>query len=601
MKNFLSVSFFLIFFIAPSMRLSAQYDSCDAVYLFISKEFTLNPDGSMDYRYIKKQKLQTYRSFHNLYGETFIVFDPRYQQLKINEVYTIMKDGKKIIGPANAINEVLPGYAANAPAYNALREMVVTHTGLERGAIVNLDYQIHTMKDFFPALMGNEVLPEIEPIRELKIKIRIPTGNTLSYRFLNITDPVIKTIEKGYQVYSWTFTNLPAISAEESQTGGNEQYPRLLFSCGGSQGTSGFETDAAMKKEIGKLKAETTSPIDILMKLQDRVVNDLRLYPVPFRISGYKSRTAVETWNSNGGTPVEKTILLTALLREAGIKANPVLIARSGFLHEKEDNLATIEDFAVRVELKEEGTLYVSATNTNPQDLLKTLPDRIFIILNNDEKPAYIKSGDPEFKAEIQGTFLCSSDPKITGEISFSLTAAANPFLCLLRDKNKIRNSLSGGISGADMKEAKISNSIPQSTFQTFTVQAEKPFRKDSLFYFFNLPFLSSGIESWGIHTLSSKRETPYEIPALAEENYDYSLVLPEGISVLTPLQKIIISNNAGTFILDLRLEKGKLIIKKCLRFKERIIKPGNYPDFKILMDSWNNPRNREIVFRKGN
>ena len=145
-----------------SYQTSAQDEKYDAWYISLLKEYTLNSDGSMDFRYIKQQKLLTYRAFHNLYGETLIIYNPTFQKVKINEVYTMMADGKKIAAPQNSFNEVLPGYAANAPAYNSLREMVITHTGLERNAIINLDYHLHTGKGVFPALTGNELLAENE-------------------------------------------------------------------------------------------------------------------------------------------------------------------------------------------------------------------------------------------------------------------------------------------------------------------------------------------------------------------------------------------------------------------------------------------------------
>ncbi len=611
MKNpILFLWLFFLSFILPSY-VQAQNKASDAVYLSLSKEYTLHSDGSMDYRFSKKQKLLTYRSFHNLYGETFIVYHPEFEQLKINEVYTVMKDGKKVYGPANALNEILPGFAANAPAYNSLREMVVTHTGLERGATVNLDYQIHSQKGFYPALMGNELLSETEPIQELKIKIRIPQNKSLSYRVMNIPDVVERTTEGVFQVYTWIYTNLPAISTEESQRGGYALYPRLLFSSCGSleeilatlvgEDAFRFEINEGIKNEVGHLKSENPDPVELLLKLQEKVVNDLRLYPIPLKLSGYHIRHAVETWNSNGGTPAEKMVLLTALLRHAGFSAEPVFIARSGIMDPREGNLCPLEDFAVKVELKEEGSIYLSPVFLQQQNLKETMPDRTFISIDKKGKPGFSKSGNPEFKAIIQATLICSSDPKITGEISVSLSGASNPFLGLLRDKKKIRDALTGSFSAADLKDLKIENSNSIMTFQSYILQAEKPFRQDSIFYFFSLPRLSNGIESLGIQSLSSKRETSFELNAKAEENLEFSMILPDNMMVITPLEKLSISNDAGNFILDLRLEKGKLRVKRSMKLKERIIRPEQYADFKALMDAWNNPRNREIVFRKRN
>ena len=109
-----------------------DYPDADAVYLNMTKEYTLNPDGSMDYHYSHQLKLFSYYAFNSRYGETFIVYNPKFQSLKVNKSVTVKENGENIPAPANALNEVLPGFASNAPYYNCLREMVVSHTGLER-------------------------------------------------------------------------------------------------------------------------------------------------------------------------------------------------------------------------------------------------------------------------------------------------------------------------------------------------------------------------------------------------------------------------------------------------------------------------------------
>ena len=186
MKNFFLISLLVCLLTSVAMQLKAQDDKYDAYYVKLVREYTLNSDGSMDYRFIKQQKLLSYRAFQSLYGETFITYDPRVQKLKINDVYTTMADGKKIKAPENAFNEVLPAVASNAPAYNVLREMVITHTGLERNATINLDYQLHTEKGNAPCLMGNELLAENEPVKNLELRVRIPAGKVLYHKMINM-------------------------------------------------------------------------------------------------------------------------------------------------------------------------------------------------------------------------------------------------------------------------------------------------------------------------------------------------------------------------------------------------------------------------------
>ena len=165
------LAIFCLFIVGTSF---AQNEEADAEYLKILKEYTLNEDGSTDFHYSKELKLLTHYAFHRLYGETFIVYNTDFQTVKINSAFTIMADGKKIITPDNAFNEVLPRFSTNAPDFNNIRELVVTHTGLELNAIINLDYTISSKKGFYPALMGDEVLSETSPVNELVIRVNIP-------------------------------------------------------------------------------------------------------------------------------------------------------------------------------------------------------------------------------------------------------------------------------------------------------------------------------------------------------------------------------------------------------------------------------------------
>ena len=207
MKKIFSFASLSVFCLLISDLGFSQDENYDAVYLQLKKEYTLNPDGSMDYRYVKKLKLQTYRAFQSLYGESFVVYNPDFQSLKVNEVYTQMADGKKNPSPENAFNEVLPGFSANAPAYNKLREMVITHTGTERNAILNLDYTLHTKKGFYPCLMGNELLSEVEPVKDLTVVIKVPSNATLYFNILNSSSTPVITKE----AVSYTHLTLPTI------------------------------------------------------------------------------------------------------------------------------------------------------------------------------------------------------------------------------------------------------------------------------------------------------------------------------------------------------------------------------------------------------
>jgi hypothetical protein len=545
-----------------------------------------------------------------MYGETFVVYNPTFQKLKINEVYTVMADGKKIIAPQNAFNEVLPGFAANAPFYNSLREMVITHTGLERNATINLDYQLETGKGVFPAMMGNELLAENEPVKSLEIRVRIPAGQSLFYKMFNGDAQPEKSSEGTYQVFSWKLNDVAAISAEEAQQGMNEQYPRLIFSTSDkreevfsfltNQPAFRFALTDEMKKVVNTLVTANRDQFDLALKIQEKVVSNFRFYPIPLRYALFQCRTPEQTWNSGGGTAIEKAVLLTALFKQAGIEAEVVGIVRTAFVDPKVATLADIEDFAVKIEDKERGTWYLSPTALNSINLKFNLPGRSFVTLNPAGKISVVKSETPKHMVKVIGNFIVSSDPKLTGEISIYMDGSVYPFAGLQRDKKRMKNSISGGLIGNDSNQLKISTLNTENGFQSYIAQSDKPFRKDSNYFYFSLPVSTTGIESWGIRTLSEKRETPYEIPALADESYAYTITLPSTLGVFTPAKKIAISNKAGSFTWEVKTDDGKVSVRRQLKFSERVFQVSLYPEFKILMDYWNNPWYRQLIFVAG-
>jgi hypothetical protein len=407
----------------------------------------------------------------------------------------------------------------------------------------------------------------------------------------------------------WKFENVAAISAEEGQPEGYSQYPRLVFSNSGnisdaysflsSQPAFWFELPETAKAFVNRITNEEKDRFVVAMKIQEKVVSDLRLYPIPFRATNFRIRTAEESWNSNGATSAGKAVLLTAMLRLAGFDARVSGVVRSGFYDDKIATLSDLEDFVVWVDFKEKGEWYFSATSMNPANLKYTLSGRSFIVFGPDGNTMVKETAVPGHIIKVIGNFIVSSDPKLTGEVSLYFSGSAYPMAGLSLDKNKMRNTLSGNLIKNDSSSLKKNILNNDNGFQSYIVQSDKPFRKDSGFYFFQLPVVNAGIEGWNIRTLSEKREAAYEIPSLADDSYSYTFTMPSSLALFTPEKKQTISNKAGTYTWEVKNDKGKVTVKRSLKLNNQLIPLSVYPDFKILMDSWNNPWNRQLVFKK--
>lgn len=329
-----------------SMALTAQATP-EARFGKLSKTYTLHADGSQELRVQKELTLYTHAAMNSLYGETFIVYNPQYQQLEIHDSYTQQKDGTIIRTPANAFVEVLPSAAANAPAYNGLKEMVVVHTGLELGATICLDYSIKSRAGYLPELDICCPIKELSPIDEFTFRIEVPEGKTLHYELLNASARPAEANKDGMKSITWKLKNVEPRPYS---------YPSLRSSLGlVQQAASGMMpvlVASTWTNYADALKALTRqfaagdrtvveNKLTELKQVAQKDSTDLRtaiaaymdgLYrsnqcKVSLGEAGYRLRPASEVIRSAYGTQAELVNLDVTLQKAAGLKAEVAVCA----------------------------------------------------------------------------------------------------------------------------------------------------------------------------------------------------------------------------------------------------------------------------------
>ena len=290
----------------------------------LSKAYTLHADGSQEMRVQKELTLFTHAAMNRVYGESFIIYNPEFQILKIHDSYTRQKDGTIVKTPENAFVEVLPSVAADAPAYNGLKEMVVVHTGLELGATIYLDYSVVTRPGYLPELDVCEQVEELSPIREYVFSLSVPESN---YEWLNgKAAPVVKTAD-GMKTVTWTLKNVQPrpYSLEVSLPAGNVQ--AVVASTYASkadalkvikQQLESNEKDVSELAQKLTASAQTTEQKKELLTAYVEGLGNCRL---TLSQTGYRLRPVSEVIRSAYGTEAEKAALLVALQQAVGIRA----------------------------------------------------------------------------------------------------------------------------------------------------------------------------------------------------------------------------------------------------------------------------------------
>ncbi|MGP1435187.1 MAG: DUF3857 domain-containing protein [Phocaeicola sp.] len=307
--------YILLLIIGLIVTLPSKGQPYEAVFNKVAEAYTINNDGSTEYRYQKELKLNTHRSFDSMYGETFIVYNPAYQTLKINESYTKQADGTIVKAPSNAFNPSLPSFAADAPAYNKLTEMVVTHTGTELGCTIYLDYTITTKAGYQAANDFYHQFNDYSPIKEYTLSITAPEN--LFYQ---------QTIKEGVQpqkngnTYTWKFNNIPGIAPEFYIAQSTIPY---IFA---STEQSNEERAKAVNDLIAKAAEGSVNNYtgdNNLSSINNYVTKEVGRSRIPLAIANM-IRTPQEVANSAYGTAAEKAALMISLLKAANIEESIV-------------------------------------------------------------------------------------------------------------------------------------------------------------------------------------------------------------------------------------------------------------------------------------
>ena len=319
----------------------------EAEFRKLSKTYTLRADGSQELRVQKELTLFTHAAMNGLYGETFIVYDPEFQELTIHESYTRQKDGTVIKTPSNALVEVLPSSAANAPAYNHLKEMVVVHTGLELGATIYLDYSIVSKAGYLPELDVCCPVKELSPVKEFIFRLNVPAGKSVRYELLNASAKPVIAQGNGMKSFIWTLKDVaPRPYAYPSGRGnlglvqavasgmmpvfvastwpgytGAVKYLQKQFAVGNTSVVEGKVAELTQGLE-GNPQAMRNAIANYMAGLYQ-----LGHCNVSLQDAGYRLRPASEVITSAYGTQAELVNLDVTLQRAAGLEAEVAVCA----------------------------------------------------------------------------------------------------------------------------------------------------------------------------------------------------------------------------------------------------------------------------------
>lgn len=311
----------------------------EAAVLFVDETIEVNEDNTSVSTLYTAQKVLKEKG-RDL-GEVEIGYDSTYERVELEYARTITPGNKIVYAGIKDIRDV--SKYLNFPLYSNAKAFIVSMPAVEIGAILEYKVKVYSSKlineDKFTFLYH---LREQYPIGKAKFKLIVPKDKNLKYKFLNEEyasgvnlSPAV-TEDTGKKVYYWEFKEIKPIIPEEEMPPFSMVNPAVIISSFDSweeiyswwHGL--FKDKTALSEEVKAfvkdLIKDCKTDLEKAKKIYEFCAQEVRYVGVEYGESGYEPHSAVEIFWNRYGDCKDKATLLVSMLREAGLKAYPVLI-----------------------------------------------------------------------------------------------------------------------------------------------------------------------------------------------------------------------------------------------------------------------------------
>lgn len=541
----------IIIAICAMSTVMAKAPEKDAVYKLISESYTLNTDGSTEFR--KRTELQIFtRMTFDHFGETFITYNPDFQELIINEAYTIRKDGSKVETPENAFNPMLPEGCTKCERLNGIRTMVVTHTALEYDAVIVLDYTIRSKNFFFQELLEKVDLQEEVPVEKYVVSVTTPdykpakfqlNGENLVYTKTEITD-------KDFVTTVYTFSNLPAHPTDEYLF--PSVFASLTFFT--IDNTETLVSKIALQHSIQKFNnqkiteffrsrfTQEMTDLDKILYVRDYIHDNIQTNHLDASVLNYMFASPQQVWESNCALPIEKNILLAGVLQSLGNDAQLAFMGNS---------LASDLKTVVRIQ-RNGATDYISANEIEELSL-----DAFFA-------PATLIMQD----GKIENVTAQPISVERVAEITLESGKLDDP---VVKMEQKVESPQMKYLQVHGIGATKVSVSQLSDKYYEMTIDDGE---------------YGTEVRSVNIHN-----DRKYDVDTKeSSEKYGYAVKLPANVRCLTKTSHKEITVEGAKLLIDVVVGGNTVMITRTLSLPKEGISSKSSKKFKAMMGEWEAP-----------
>lgn len=590
-------------------EMQLRYAGSDAVVLYDSLVVALGSDNRISKTRHRAVMLFTDNAI-NRYGDPRILFNAATQDLAILAARVRMRDGRIVEARNNAINRTTPFSLDLAPDYVDWQETVVTFMGIEKGCIAELHYTIAD-KNPSPYLSGVETFSAEDPTEERVLAVKLPAGGTLKFASLRGEAPAPDASAAG--IWVWTVRNIPGRTPFEGGVWEGDYFPAVCYSTAADWRFVLSKIDAGLAAASTAVPAADAAILDAVKKGLTHEAKVLAVHRlaigavtgvhVPFALLAAPARDAARIYDTGYASPIDRAVLLAAMLRTAGYEPTFVLVSAGTTAVGDVPAPELFSRIAVAVPLGSEGELLLDPTAPMEHDPSFTLAERTLASLGPAPRLAQLPArNSSESQSALTLDLVPGQDGGFEGKGTAILKGAFSPYYLVREGESGLGDFLKRRVSSF-LDGAELVSWNPQSLDRdkaeidfTFTVKLPDKRKGERVYLTIPRPFDSqlSGIDR--VPTGRSRLEDAIRIES-GGLDVECSIRLPEGWKRVTDPFSARERNDIGDVQCVYASEAdGTMRSQSHLLLVGGIVRPGSFSDFRALLRAYGQDR---IVLEK--
>ncbi|MBZ5638093.1 MAG: DUF3858 domain-containing protein [Acidobacteriia bacterium] len=548
-------------------------------------------------------------------------FDPRIDwndarsEMRVEQARTYMKDGTVRDAKENSLVANTAPELQWAVPYAYLRQMVVPQVGVEHGATSVLAYTVSDRSPSGVPLWGTVELRGDLPVLDQSLTIEVPEGTPFRWGAVRAR-LTPETAPRGGSV-STTFRrrDVPAASLAELPSG-RAGVERLVYSTARSwpearawlekRVEAAIAPDASVKAKAEEIAGGSALPEERISRVHGFVVDGLQTVAWPVAAFDYAVRPASEVLKSSVGHPLDKAVLLAAMLRALGLEARIALAASEREIARDVPCLPQLDEVWVEVRSGPHAVWLDPAAGLDRRNRASLAGRAVLRLDGASEAPETQPELDPlsnraVLRAEIAAA---ASDREVglSGSADLDLGGLYNPLVAFDRSEDRetpVAARVASAFGGAKAKDVFVGHrSAELSAIRTTIAGGSLPFAPSGLARL-TLPRVPGAISGAALQVHRGKRTLPLVLPAPASETVEVVLDLGEGIDVAALPAEATISNGAGSLARTVRRDGRQLTLRTEFVLSGAVVEPERYADLRALVSTLESEGGRTVLLRR--